>query len=93
MFYLSLSNCSTKIQNQLFFWSSLLILQTYEAIKKLVENQKKGVKLTETKVRLIKKRVLNPNRRTRIKIIARQFGVSEMAIYRIKSGENWGWVK
>jgi hypothetical protein len=27
-----------------------------------------------------------------MKMIAKQFGVSEMQLYRIKSGENWGWV-
>ena len=50
-------------------------------------------KLTEAKVRLLKKKLLNPNRRTRIKILARQFGVSEMQLNRIKRGENWGHVK
>jgi hypothetical protein len=28
-----------------------------------------------------------------MKILARQFGVSEMQLYRIKSGENWSSVK
>lgn len=50
-------------------------------------------KLTEAKVRLLKKKLLNPQRRTRIKILARQFGVSEMQLNRIKRGENWGHVK
>jgi hypothetical protein len=53
----------------------------------------KGHKLTETKVRLIKKMILDPNRKTRMKIIAKQFGVTEMQLYRIKSGENWGHVE
>jgi hypothetical protein len=43
-----------------------------------------------TKVMRIKKMLQNPNRKTRIKMIAKQFGVSEMQIFRIKSGENWG---
>ncbi len=47
-------------------------------------------KLTETKVKLIKRKINDPNRRTRMKMIARQFGISEMQLYRIKSGENWG---
>lgn len=47
-------------------------------------------KLTETKVKLLKRRINDPNRRTRMKIIARQFGISEMQLYRIKNGENWG---
>lgn len=47
-------------------------------------------KLTETKVKLIKRKINDPNRRTRMKIIAKQFGISEMQLYRIKTGENWG---
>ena len=49
-------------------------------------------KLTETRVKLIKRKLNNPNRRTRLKIIARQFGISEMQLHRIKTGENWGHV-
>jgi len=51
------------------------------------------IKLDEGKVRLIKKLINDPNRKTRMKIIAKRFGVSEMQLYRIKSGENWGHVK
>ena len=50
-------------------------------------------KLTEGRVRLIKKKIFDPNRRTRMRIIAKQFGISEMQLYRIKSGENWSHVK
>ncbi|MGX7667732.1 NUMOD4 domain-containing protein [Flavobacterium pedocola] len=52
-----------------------------------------GRKLTETTVIRLKKMLLDPNRKTRMKIIAKQFGVSEMQLYRIKSGENWGHIK
>jgi len=50
-------------------------------------------KLNEGQVRIIKKLISDPNRKTRIKMIAKRFGVSEMQLYRIKSGENWGHVK
>jgi hypothetical protein len=50
-------------------------------------------KLTEGRVRLIKKKIFDPNRKTRMRIIAKQFGISEIQLYRIKSGENWGHVK
>jgi len=50
-------------------------------------------KLTEGRVRLIKKKIFDPNRKTRMRLIAKQFGISEMQLYRIKSGENWGDVK
>jgi hypothetical protein len=48
-------------------------------------------KLTEGKVRIIKRQL--KNNRTRITMIAKRFGVSDMQIHRIKSGENWGHVK
>ena len=51
----------------------------------------KEYKLNEGKVKIIKKML--KNKKTRIKMIAKQFGVSEMQIYRIKSGENWGHVE
>jgi hypothetical protein len=50
-------------------------------------------KLTEAKVRLIKRKINDPNRKTRMKMIAKQFGISEMQLYRIKSGENWSTVE
>ena len=46
-------------------------------------------KLTSTKVMHIKKLLANPNRTTRKKIIAKQFGVTTMQIRRIETGENW----
>lgn len=50
-------------------------------------------KLNEAKVKLIKRKINDPNRRTRLRLIAKQFGISEMQLYRIKSGENWGHVE
>lgn len=50
-------------------------------------------KLTEAKVRLLKRKINDPNRRTRLRILAKQFGISEMQLYRIKSGENWSHVE
>lgn len=55
--------------------------------------RKKGHKLTITQVKYIKKRIFDPNRKTRLKMIAKQFNISEMQLYRIKSGENWSRVK
>ena len=62
-------------------------------LRKAREKEGRGVKLTSTQVMLIKKMLSNPERTTRQKIIARQFGISEMQLYRIKSGKNWGQVK
>lgn len=66
-----------------------------EAKRKLVQHRIKsdGNKLTETQVIFLKKKLLDPNRKTRMKILAKQFGVSEMTLHRIKTGENWGHIK
>lgn len=58
-------------------------------IKALKNRSKSYAKLTENNVRLIKKMINNPNRRTRLKIIAKRFGVTTMQLRRIKTGENW----
>ena len=52
-----------------------------------------GRKLTTTSVIRLKKILSKPNQNTRIKILAKQFGISEMQINRIKRGENWSHVK
>lgn len=66
-----------------------------QARKKQLElnKTKDGHKLTTTQVMLIKKRLADPNNKTRMKIIARQFGISEMQLYRIKTGQNWGHIQ
>ena len=51
-----------------------------------------GGKLTTTHVIRLKKMLLDPNRKTRLRILAKQFGVSEMQLQRIKTGENWGYI-
>jgi hypothetical protein len=55
-------------------------------------NRVKNSKLTEGRVRMIKRKLNDPNRKTRLKMLAKQFGVSEMQLHRIKTGENWGYV-
>ena len=69
---------------------------------KVIEAQRKfrefnikrdGAKLTSTDVIRLKKRILDPNRKTRLRLIAKEFGISEMQIHRIKTGENWGHIK
>lgn len=66
-----------------------------QAKKNLIEHNlnANGRKLTVTKVMLIKKILAKPVQTTRLKMIAKQFGVSEMQIRRIKSGENWNQIK
>ncbi|WP_016779116.1 HNH endonuclease [Anaerophaga thermohalophila] len=65
-----------------------------EGRKRLKENRRsEGGKLTDTQVMLLKKRISDPRRKTRLKIIARQFGISEIQLHRIKRGENWAHIQ
>lgn len=50
----------------------------------------KNYKLTESKVRMIKKMLKSDS--TRLKMIAKQFGITHTQLNRIRSGENWGHV-
>jgi hypothetical protein len=51
-----------------------------------------GAKLNATQVMRLKKKLLDPDRKTKLRIIAKQFGVSEMQLHRIRKGENWAHV-
>ena len=76
---------ATKREKELHQFSN----PTWETVLK---NKNSGnAKLTEGKVKIIKRQL--QNKRTRITMIAKRFGVSDMQIHRIKSGENWGHVK
>ena len=52
----------------------------------------KGYKLNEGKVKLIKRKLFDPKNKTRVKMIAKQFNITTMQVWRIKSGENWSHV-
>ncbi|HEY0355750.1 MAG TPA: NUMOD4 domain-containing protein [Flavisolibacter sp.] len=60
------------------------------AYKKRQANREIGLKLTAAQVRKIKELLGKENRRVTIKQLADKYDVSEMTMYRIKSGENWG---
>jgi hypothetical protein len=53
-------------------------------------NRTEGLKLTATQVKKIKGILLSKKRNITIKQLAKNYKVSEMTMYRIKSGENWG---
>ncbi|MGI8599404.1 MAG: NUMOD4 domain-containing protein [Chitinophagaceae bacterium] len=59
------------------------------AYKKKQANRDIGLKLTSVQVKKIKDQLNNKNRRLTIKQLADKYDVSEMTMYRIKSGENW----
>ena len=55
--------------------------------------RKKGSKLTDRQVKRLKTIINDPDRKRTYKQIAKRYGISEMQLYRIKSGENWGHVQ
>jgi hypothetical protein len=63
------------------------------AYKKKQANRTEGLKLNATQVKSIKDTINNPKRKLTYKQLAVKYKVSEMTLYRIKSGENWGRVK
>ncbi|MDZ7898144.1 MAG: HNH endonuclease [Arcicella sp.] len=66
-----------------------------QAIDNMVKDIHAGKrhKLNPSKVLFIREKLDNPNRKTRMKMLAKQFDVSEMQLYRIKRRENWGHLK
>ena len=59
------------------------------AYKKVQANRSVGLKLTLAQVKSIKTALTSKTRKMTIKQLAEKYGVSEMTMYRIKSGENW----
>jgi transposase-like protein len=73
-------------------WASISEAGTIGFEKQKLQDRKKIkniVKLTQSKVDLIRKILANPNRTTRKKMIAKQFGISTMTLYRIEAGLLW----
>lgn len=80
----------TKDQWWAHFQKNPAVIEARENIKH--RKPQVGQKLTSTDVIRIKRMLRDPNRKTRMKIIAKQFNISEMQLYRIRSGENWSHV-
>ncbi len=59
--------------------------------EKVVPRRTKNYKLTESKVIMIKKMLKSD--KNRLKMIAKQFGITHTQLNRIRSGENWKHVK
>ena len=60
------------------------------AYKEKQASRNQGLKLTASNVKKIKNILKNKKRDITIRQLAQNYGVSEMTMYRIKSGENWG---
>jgi DNA-binding Xre family transcriptional regulator len=58
---------------------------------RVIPKRTKNYKLTESKVIMIKKMLKSD--KNRLKMIAKQFGITHTQLNRIRSGENWGHVK
>ena len=94
-----------KMNNQLYNlkWATYAEMRAHghnspavkEAFKKFQENNIKrdGRKLTSTQVMRIKLKMKRQGEKFSVRKTAKEFNVSEMQIYRIKSGENWGHIQ
>ena len=60
------------------------------AYKEKQANRTSGLKLSSAQVKKIKDTLNSKSRKITIKQLAEKYEVSEMTMYRIKSGENWG---
>ena len=60
-------------------------------LERVIPKRTKNYKLTESKVMMIKKMLRSE--KSRLKMIAKQFGITHTQLNRIRSGENWGHVK
>jgi transposase len=60
------------------------------AYKAVQASRTQGLKLNAGQVKTIKKLLEDPKRKQTYRQLADKYGVSEMTLYRIKSGENWG---
>jgi DNA invertase Pin-like site-specific DNA recombinase len=65
----------------------------YKKLQKERTATQKGLKLTPAQVKTIKKIIHDPKRTVTYKQLAKKYRVSEMTLYRIRSGENWSAVK
>lgn len=81
-------------------WATLETVSSHQqnspekiAYKKRQANRTVGLKLNATQVKTIKDTINNPKRKLTYKQLATKYKVSEMTLYRIKSGENWGRIK
>jgi hypothetical protein len=63
--------------------------KTSPLYEQAIQKRKEYYKLTESKVKVIKK-MLKSEKRTRLRVIAKRFGISHTQLNRIRSGENWG---
>jgi hypothetical protein len=57
----------------------------------VIKRKTTGYKLTESKVRIIKR--LLKSDKPRLSMIAKRFGITHTQLNRIRSGENWGHVE
>ena len=83
---------ATKEEMQIHNQKNPAVIQQIET---MVDNIHKGKrnKLNPSKVLFIRGKLDDPERKTRMRLLAKQFDVSEMQLYRIKRRENWGHLK
>lgn len=57
----------------------------------LATKRVRNSKLTEAKVKALRKKI--DQGKWSMKVLAKEFGITEMQLYRIKKRQNWNWVK
>lgn len=80
-------------------WATLLEMSAHQqnSPEKIAYKQRqrekaattKGLKLTIAQVKKIKQTLADPRRKLTYRQLAEKYNVSEMTLYRIRSGENW----
>jgi len=60
--------------------------------RKYHTRRSKGPKLTAEQVKRLKKAIHDPNRKRTYAQIAKRYGISQMSLYRIKTGKDWAHV-
>lgn len=95
-FVIHLNHVKTDNNAKNLKWSDQKEVSTHQqksphkiAYKEVQHSRTKGLKLNAKQVQSIKTMIQNPKRKLTYKQIAEKYDVSEMTIYRIKSGENW----
>jgi hypothetical protein len=95
-FVVHINHCKTDNSYKNLKWASPEEVSQHQqsspekiAYKERQANRNKGLKLSASQVKVIKSAIANPRRKLTYKQLAEKYGVSEMTVYRIKSGENW----
>lgn len=92
--HLNHNKLDNKLRNLRWVTAAEMVLHQQKSPARIAYKKKQaaapqGLKLSDSDVRKIRQLLAAPKRSLTIKQIAARYQVSEMTIYRIRSGENW----